>query len=234
MLGMRPFLKKSPSAWPLVVFPWFYLAIFAIPNPLIFRWYLTPPLPMYIFFILVGMERILHNLPFFAHAVIRQKWGGVIVMFLLPLICVMSEWTAIPDHGARLPCPDMAWTKLEDLYVQAADIVKRDWQPGDVVAAGDVGVLGWKTRAPILDLVGLNSAITGNYYPLPATDYVINYAVPADLIMDERPAYLVILEVYGRKTVLPDPRFIARYRLIEKIPTDFYGSDGLLVYEIKR
>jgi hypothetical protein len=234
LLGTRPILKKLPSAWPLAVFPWFYFIVFSIPNPLIFRWYLTPPLPMYIFFILIGIERIIHGLAFLNHKSLRQTAVIVLFMFLFPLISVMSEWVAVPDHGARLPAPDMAWTKLEDLYARAADVVKRDWQPGDVVAAGDVGVLGWETRAPILDLVGLNSSITGKYYPLPASDYVINYAVPADLIMDARPAYMVILEVYGRNTVLQDTRFKEQYRLVEKIPTDFYGSDGLLVYEVNR
>jgi hypothetical protein len=128
----------------------------------------------------------------------------------------------------------MAWTKLEDLYTQAADIVKRDYRTGDVVAAGDVGVLGWKTRAPILDLVGLNSPVTGKYFPLPDDSYVINYAVPAKLILDEKPAYVVILEVYGRNTLAREERFAGQYRLVDKINTDFYGSDGLLVYEIKR
>ena len=128
----------------------------------------------------------------------------------------------------------MAWTKLEDLYAQAADVVLRDYRPGDVVAAGDVGVLGWKTRAPILDLVGLNSPVTTQYYPLPAEKYVINYAVPAQLILDEKPAYVVILESYGRKTLLSEERFTGQYQLVDKIDTDFYESDGLLVYELKR
>lgn len=234
VLGARPFLQKNPAAWPLVIYPWVYLAAFSIPNPLIFRWYLTPPLPLYILIVLVGLERLIRELPIVARYPIRQTWTIVILIFALPLISVCSEWVLVPDHGNQTPCPDMAWTKLEDLYAQAADVVLRDSQPGDVLAAGDVGVLGWKTRAPILDLVGLNSPVTGAYYPLPAEDYVINYAVPSDLIMDERPTYVVILEVYGRKTLLQDESFIGAYRLVEKIPTDFYGSDGLLVYEIRR
>ena len=35
---------------PLSLYPWLYLITFAIPNPLIFRWYLTPPLPLYFLF----------------------------------------------------------------------------------------------------------------------------------------------------------------------------------------
>ncbi len=234
VLGARPFLQKHPSAWPLVIYPWVYLAVFSIPNPLIFRWYLTPPLPMYIFIVLVGLERLIRSLPFLLSRPVRQTWTAAVLMFALPLMSVMGEWVLVPDHGNRAPCPEMAWTKLEDLYARAADIVLRDSQPGDVLAAGDVGVLGWKTRAPILDLVGLNSPVTGSYYPLPVEDYVINYAVPSDLIMDERPEYVVILEVYGRKTLLKDERFLEAYNLVENIPTDFYGSDGLLVYEVKR
>jgi hypothetical protein len=125
----------------------------------------------------------------------------------------------------------MAWTKLEILYEQAAEIVNSHWKTGDVVAAGDVGVLGWETRASILDLVGLNSPITGNYFPLDQSKYVINYAVPADLVMDMHPEFVVVLEVYIRKTLLKDPRFVKEYQLLEKIPTDFYGSDGMLIYQ---
>jgi hypothetical protein len=62
---------------------------------------------------------------------------------------------------------------------------------------------------------------------------VINYAVPADLIIDEQPAFVAILEVYGRETLLKDTRFLEHYDLLEKIPTDFYGSDGLLVFKRK-
>jgi hypothetical protein len=234
LLGARPVLKKIPSAWPLVLYPWFYLLVFSLPNPLIFRWYLTPPLPMYILIVLAGIERLIRGLPFTASLPRRQKWAAAILMFALPLASLLSEWVITPDHGNRTPCPDMAWTKLEDLYSRAADVVLRDWQPGDVVAAGDVGMLGWKTRAPILDLVGLNSPLAGHYYPLPAEKYVINYAIPADLILDARPAYVVVLEVYGRETIFKEERFKQQYNLLEKIPTDFYGSDGLLVYEINR
>jgi len=234
MLGARPFLKKLPAAWPLVLYPWVYLVVFSLPNPLIFRWYLTPPLPMLMLVILIGIERIINGLAFLQKSPGRQKLVSIVCLFLLPFCSIASEWGAVPDHGNRTPCPDMVWTKLEDLYSQAADVVLQDYHPGDVVAAGDVGVLGWKTRAPILDLVGLNSPVTGKYYPLPAEDYVINYAVPSDLILDEKPAYVVILEVYGRLTLLKDERFGAQYHLLEKIPTDFYGSDGLLVYEVNR
>ena len=61
---------------------------------------------------------------------------------------------------------------------------------------------------------------------------MINYAIPTALILDQRPDWIVILEVYGRRTFLPDPRFQSSYRLVEKIPTALYGSDGLLIFQL--
>jgi hypothetical protein len=59
---------------------------------------------------------------------------------------------------------------------------------------------------------------------------VINYAIPADLVLSQDPDYIVILEVYGRKGLLPDPRFQARYQLLEQLKTNIYGSEGMLIF----
>jgi hypothetical protein len=125
----------------------------------------------------------------------------------------------------------MAFIRLELLYEQVGRDLRDQIGPGEVLAAGDVGALGYYTGARILDTVGLISPQSVRYYPLPATDYVINYAIPADLILDERPDYLVILETYGRRSLLPDPRFEAAYSLVRRVPTDLYGSRGMLVFE---
>jgi hypothetical protein len=94
-----------------------------------------------------------------------------------------------------------------------------------------VGVLGYDTGVRILDTVGLNSLQSTSYYPLDPAYYAINYAIPPQLILDTRPDFIVILEVYGRLGLLKSPLFWQLYTLRQKIPTDIYGSDGLLVFE---
>jgi len=79
----------------------------------------------------------------------------------------------------------------------------------------------------------LNSTEALDYYPLDKKYYAINYAIPPDLIMDYKPEYIIILEVYGRLGLLKDNRFNDTYTLIEKIPTDMYGSDGMLIFSKK-
>ena len=69
------------------------------------------------------------------------------------------------------------------------------------------------------------------YHPLDPSLYVINYAMSPQLINDQKPDWLVAPEVYLRKGVLPDTQFQAQYQLFETIPTDIYGSQGLLVYK---
>ncbi len=123
----------------------------------------------------------------------------------------------------------MSWYKLELLYGQASAIISSYLQEGQTLAAGDVGVLGYFTNARILDTVGLSRKSLA-YYPLDQRYYVINYAIAPDLIIDQSPDAVIILEVYGRNGLLKDERFLSQYQLLEKITTDIYGSDGMLIY----
>ena len=243
LIGSVRALRQTPRIWSFLVYPWLYFAAFAIANPLIFRWYLTPPLPALILGILLGADRLLGDL---GKAIERRAADRQIlvarlftglrisIVILLPLILSLRGWQAQPDHGLQRPAPEMAWYKLELLYRQAAQLLNAEiqlrGQELPLLAAGDVGVLGFSTPTRILDTVGLNSPQSTRYYPLDPKFYVINYAIPPDLILDARPDYVILLEVYGREGLLKDERFLQAYQLLHKLPTDIYGSDGMLIY----
>ncbi len=127
----------------------------------------------------------------------------------------------------------MAYIQLELLYHRVAGDLKPSLAPDTIIAAGDIGALGYDTNARILDTLGLISSQTPNYYPLDPSLYVINYAVPPQLILDQKPDWLVAPEVYLRKGVYPNPQFQAQYQLFETIPSAIYGSNGLLVFRRK-
>ena len=228
--GLRAW-RAQPRLLAWLVYPLVYLVVFALPNPLIFRWYLTPPLPAYFLLILLGAEHALRPLlqrrP--NGATLRVAFVALMVVGL-PLLGLLSEWRLRLDHGPARPAPQMAFIKLELLYRQAADVVMTQMKPGETLAAGDVGVLGYYTGAPMLDTVGLNSPRSLDFYPLPDEAYVINYAIPAALILQAQPDWLVALEVYGRNTYLQDARFSARYERVAMLPADIYGSRGLGIW----
>jgi hypothetical protein len=239
IVGARRAWKSDRNLLVWIAYPWLYFVTFALPNPLLFRWYLTPPLPAYFLFILLGLDQILisifmrnkapadHPLPAW------RAWMVTALLIALPLVPTLSEWQIHPDHGPDRPAPEMAFIKLELLYRQAADYLAPQLTSNTVLAAGDVGVLGFYTPARILDTVGLNSPVSLNYYPLDDRYYAINYAIPANLILDQKPDFVVILEVYGRLTLLKDPRFLAQYDLLRTLPTDIYGSNGMLIFKRK-
>ncbi len=236
-VGVRRVLPRHAALWPWFAYPWLYFAAFAVAHPLIFRWYLTPPLAAYFFGILLGGETVFAAWRAGRRGISEDAvrlWGALATagVFLLSCGVPLSTWVSHPDHGLNRPAPDMAWYKLELLYHRAAHLVMADAPVGSrpVLAAGDVGVLGYDTDWPILDLVGLNSPQSVPYYPLPEEMYVINYAVPPALVLDARPDYLVVLEVYGRKSLFRDARFSAAYSLLAKLDTDIYGSDGMLIF----
>ena len=54
--------RSQPRLLAWLVYPWLYFLVFAIPNPLLFRWYLTPPLPAYFLVILLGAEQLFRAL----------------------------------------------------------------------------------------------------------------------------------------------------------------------------
>jgi hypothetical protein len=239
LVGARRAWRSEPRLLAWLVYPWLYFLVFAIPNPLLFRWYLTPPLPAYFLVILLGAEQVLSGL--FRRRMNRDPggdkgdggwrvWVPLVLLIALPVAGMLNAWTIHPDHGPDRPAPSMAWFKLELLYRQAADYLAPRLTPSSRLAAGDVGVLGFFTPARILDTVGLNSPESLNYYPLDKQYYVINYAIPSGLILDQKPDYVVILEVYARLTLLQDPRFSRQYTLLRTLPTDIYGSRGMLIF----
>ncbi|MEJ2012866.1 MAG: hypothetical protein P8X64_11680 [Anaerolineales bacterium] len=222
--GWLRVIRKRINLWPIAAYPWIYLAAFSIANPLIFRWYLSPPLPVYVMGITLGLEGLTRNQ---RARPIRMALAALIVVFIL------NAWTLRPDHGPARPAPKMAYIKLEELYIQVAQDLQGELKDGDVIAAGDIGALGYYTDARILDTVGLVSPVTLEYFPIPASLYTINYAVPPKLILDEKPDYVVILEAYGREGLLRDQTFSREYRLLESIPTDTYGSRAMLVFKYR-
>jgi hypothetical protein len=247
--GLRV-IRTNRRAWPLLAYPYLYLTVFAAANPLLFRWYFSPPLPFYFLFIVIGVWTLANDVGrLVAGKLVDRKTGdhstGVPIHHLLiypsthllftlfvaaALTTTLNAWDLHPDHGPDRPAPDMAWFKLEQLYARAADVVLARAAEGETLCAGDIGVLGYRTGMHILDTVGLVTPESTRHYPADPDIYVINYAIPADLIQALDPDYIIILEVYGRRALLTDPGFQAHYRLLDKLETDIYGSDGMLIF----
>ncbi|MBX3085189.1 MAG: hypothetical protein KF716_26380 [Anaerolineae bacterium] len=223
VFGLLHVGRKLPRLLPFLIYPWLYFAVFAIANPLIFRWYLAPPMPALMMGLLAGLCYVItpkRRVFPYALAVVGAAWIGM----------SLNAWTLHPDHGPDRPAPKMAWHKIELLYQEVGTELREKYGVTDetVVASADIGAIGYFTRARIIDMVGLVTPDAAQYYPLDpalvASDQ--NFAIPAPLILDKQPAYLVTMEGFVRLTLEPQAAFKQLYGdpIIVR-PFEAYGSD---------
>ena len=232
-VGTLYVVKRQPRALPFLLYPWLYVAVFSAMNPLIFRWYLAPLLPPYFVAIVLGVWALAGAL---AEAVRRPRLALTATAPLGALFVALSlnAWVLHPDHGTDRPAPEMAWHKIELNYRRMGDILRSDYGVSEttVVAAGDIGAVGYYSRAHILDTVGLVTPEMSAYYPLDASLLAegANYAVPPAIILDYEPDYIVLMESFVRNGLARDPAFKRLYAQARVFPTDYYGT-GMILYQ---
>jgi hypothetical protein len=228
LIGAREALRQNDRALPLMVYPWLYLVVFAALNPLIFRWYLTPPLPALYLAVTVGMAAVLSELV--RSAGVQRVVAGV--LFALAMVSLLSAWQLEPDHGPERPAPEMAFHELELNYQRMAERLVAEYEIDDetLVAIGDIGSFGYYSGARILDTVGLVTEGLNDYYVLEQQQAIIepgaNYAIPPDMIIDYQPDFIVVMSDFVTGGLLEDPRFAEYYNPtpIYTIGTDYYGG----------
>ena len=99
-----------------------------------------------------------------------------------------------------------------------------------VVAAPEIGALGYASNLHILDTVGLVSPIALGYYPLRPDQLVTDNAIPPDLILDQRPDVVITLDAFAQQSLLPDAAFNRAYRLVRAYPAPVWQSEELLMF----
>jgi hypothetical protein len=225
--------KRHPRLLPFLLYPWVYLIVFSAANPLIFRWYLAPILPAYFLAILIGIWALADSI---TTAAKRPHWlpAAIGVIGLVMAGLSLNAWVLKPDHGPQRPAPDMAWHEIELYYQEMGETLRDEYDVTEntLVAAGDIGAVGYYSRARILDTVGLVTPELTAYYPLDTNlvEEDQNYAVPPAIVFDYRPDYIVFMEMFVRHGLALDPEFEALYKIVKFIPTDFYGT-GMILYQ---
>ncbi|MEW6569250.1 MAG: hypothetical protein AB1449_14030 [Chloroflexota bacterium] len=209
-------------AYP-VLFASVYTAV-GLRGSLMAEWYLVPLLPLWILFFTDGLRQALASLrP-------RLRRFASLTLGCAMLACMVGGLNLGRDASRPFLTPAAVWDEREKLYAQVAAFLVPRVGTGDVVAASEIGALGFGCNCRILDTVGLASPDSLNYYPISADLPGFN-AVPPGLIHDQRPEYLVSLEIFVRPTLSLDGWFRENYRPILRLETQAFGSDGLFVYQ---
>jgi len=128
-----------------------------------------------------------------------------VTLAILLVVCEAFGLNLSRNPARPFFAPLSVWDEREQLYRQAALFLQPLLSPESVVAASEIGALGYYCDCRILDTVGLVSPQALAYYPLPPEDTPALNAIPEGLIQDQRPEFVVSLEVFVRETLLDDP-----------------------------
>ncbi len=220
-------IRRSRLWLALVVFPISIVLVYSLAGArgsVIAEWYLPPLTPFFLAPVLLGLDSILAPLP--------PRWSLLLSSAVgCALLAICLEGLNLGRDAQRpFLLPLAVDTERETRYLAVALELRGQIAATDIVAAPEIGALGYYCECRILDTVGLVSPRALAYYPLAAKVGDILNAVPPGLIRDSRPEWLVSLEAFLRPVLLEDPWFRAHYRLVGEVPIQAFGSNGLLIY----
>jgi hypothetical protein len=226
-VGSVRLVRGEPRSLVLPLFPLVFTVAYSLlglRGGLMAEWYLVPLVPFWLIPVFFGLASISDGA--------RTPARGSLV-WMLPIALLAAELSGYnlsrrSENPASLPLN--AWTAREALYQEAGAFLRENAGADDLVAAPEIGALGYSCRCTILDTVGLVSPSVVSYYPVPKASLVGNYAIPRELIADLKPAFLVSLDVFMRKTLLTDAQFLDAYQLVWEAPTSAFGSRGLMIF----
>lgn len=218
-VGVR---RLRTSEWVLVAFPALYLVLFlgsALRNVNIFDWYLAPLQPFYFLFIAAGLLALASG----SYSGALVKVGGTLL--------VLSQIAGLKWSPGEIGVPLHATDAREQEYRRLALEFEDRFRSDILVAAPEIGALGYYSNARILDTVGLVSPIALSYYPIPESIYSTNHAIPPELIREAQPDYIVTLELFVSGGLLRQDWFRRTYVEIQAQPSEAFGGTKLLVFQ---
>jgi hypothetical protein len=214
-LGL-PWLTWHGLAWqPFVGFALLYMAFYALVGlrgVRLFPWYLVPLAPFFLLGATAGLARL---------GSARAPWlVAAVLVWQLPAI----DW----QHAPLLPTGSSLWR--ETVLLDAGHELAASLPSSAVVAAPEIGALGYASNLRILDTVGLVSPAALPYYPLPNEQLATDNAIPPHLIADQKPDAVVTMDAFAERSLLRDPGFLAAYRLDRTYDAPVWASQQLLVF----
>jgi hypothetical protein len=191
----------------------------------LFPWYLVPIAPLYLLGAAAGLARLRQNLvhPPGSLAPPGTRWTA-----WLAVIVVLWQLPAIDWRQPLLPAGETLGR--EAVLLSVGHGLADSLAPTALVAAPEIGALGYASNLRMLDTVGLVSPAALAYYPLPPDQLVTDNAIPARLIVDLQPDVVVTLDAFAQRSLLPDADFQRAYHLDSASPAQVWQSQTLLIF----
>ncbi|MBD3402613.1 hypothetical protein GF420_06935 [candidate division GN15 bacterium] len=177
------------------------IAFYALSPTRLFFWYVVPIYPIYLLFATAAGLIVWDRLPLkIQHSVSVRTALGIALAALL----VVGAYRPLQFYRNYQQA-------LESMHLQVGYYLFAEANPDHLVAAEDIGYIGFYSKRTILDRDGLVSPEVVPY------NRIGNYL---QLLLDYRPEWVVAAEPSATSPFLDDSTFIRRYRLERSFSTD--------------
>jgi hypothetical protein len=183
-------------AW-MALFFLFYM----VSNTRLFFWYVVPIYPIYLLFATAALNWLWQRLP----TKTQLNRNSVLVVGVAATVVLLI--------GLKQPLNyyrDYQET-LENVHMAIGDYLYRRMPPTEVVAAEDIGYMGFYSHRPVLDRDGLVSPVSVPY------NREGNYL---QLLLDTKPSWVVAAQDSPLSPFLADSTFLAHYQLQQTFATE--------------
>jgi hypothetical protein len=230
-----PWLQERSLPWlPYAAFTALYVGFYVVVGlrgVRLFPWYLVPIEPFYLLGAAAGLVALTGrgsgtrtgspgDWPAARSAVRGTPWlAALLVLWQLPAVDWRQPLLPVGENHAR-----------EQVMLDVGYGLAESLPPTAVIAAPEIGALGYASNLRILDTVGLVSPAAIPYYPLPREQVLTDNAIPPRLIADQKPDVVITLDAFAKRSLLPDEAFQRDYVLERSYPAAVWQSEELLVF----
>lgn len=199
------------------------LGLYAAGNPLVFQWYWAPVLCLAVVSLALGCA-----------ALFRTSTAAIAVVVVL--IAQLSFTYARPATGLNEPffSTDDAEMRRSIAYRAVAERLNVVAQSSDVVAASEVGALGFYFDGTILDACGLVSPQALKFLPVSSDQRLAPDvgAISVDFVRGMLPQWVVTLPLFAGNSLLASDWFKTEYVLwgLAPLPKPLWGSTEILMF----
>jgi hypothetical protein len=236
---------RQRGAWIPVGFFWLILALYALGNPLLFEWYTPNFLGVSLVILTTGLPATGHLLQRALSAWHRPRLARAAVPAMVAAAMLWLAVTTVERHrymgqgwNAALFRTNAEPARLRILaYEKAAKMLNEQTTPSTVIAAPEVGSLGYYSNARILDACGLVSPEVHPYLPVPNNERVGSDvgAIGVQMVEQLAPDYVVSMELFCAASLGRSDWFKAHYDVVGIIPLPHqcWGSNNVLIFKRK-
>lgn len=239
----QPYRRNLGWALPAVLFG--VVGLYHVGNPLFMEWYWPSVLVTALLTVIVGAFALA---TWIAERFHRRGLALQGTLIRDGVLAGLGGWLILSTVGAygwNRPGVDASiWSIGRDPcrlrvvgYRHAAERLNRFIAPHDVVAAPEIGALGYYLEGRVLDVCGLVSPEAIAYLPTPASQRIDPGvgAVPLELVRSLQPQWVVSMPLFIARSLTPSEWFGQSYELAGRVnlPVPCFQSPDILVFRKK-